>query len=342
MCQNYFIQLLLALTGRMNPLQELGGEEKKNSVKFVEKINDCIIKVITKTDKKTSGIRALGLWIMADYKHGVSVANNEEVLNFLVATANDKTKTEYKYSAECLALCIGNPAIRKAILDVEQHIMFIWLLNEDDYSIRVNGALALAKLSAVHEESRLMALREFQALECLKPVLFYFLKNINKTELPNIVLNALECLSYFSLHIEVKLYLLDPIKRAKKEYETYLNYILPYVKSDKRAVRHGILQILLNLSLSEEDKLMAQSEKEDALRKLQKVAERGLPHKATEEHEKLAKRAGKRYHVKKIRSQLIRLNSIQTMHDIVKAYKKEHQTLREKNTKNSDQKFDEK
>ena len=54
-----------------------------------------------------------------------------------------------RIAAECLSICAGNPSIRQAILEVEQHIMFVWLLQSEDYDIRVNGALALAKFAAI-------------------------------------------------------------------------------------------------------------------------------------------------------------------------------------------------
>jgi hypothetical protein len=54
-----------------------------------------------------------------------------------------------RIAAECLSICVGNPSIRQAILEVEQHIMFIWLLQSEDYDIRVNGALASAKFAAI-------------------------------------------------------------------------------------------------------------------------------------------------------------------------------------------------
>ena len=54
-------------------------------------------------------------------------------------------------AAECLALCVGNPQIRQALLEVEQHVMFVWLLRSKDYDVRTHGALALSKFAVVNK-----------------------------------------------------------------------------------------------------------------------------------------------------------------------------------------------
>eukprot|EP00487_Bulimina_marginata_P004394 TRINITY_DN20652_c0_g1_i1.p1 TRINITY_DN20652_c0_g1~~TRINITY_DN20652_c0_g1_i1.p1 ORF type:complete len:110 (-),score=8.77 TRINITY_DN20652_c0_g1_i1:155-484(-) len=106
---------------------------------------------------------------------------------------------------------------------------------------------------------------------------------------------CIETISYSSLHIETKL--------AMIEKENAILQLLVCVSStryfvENRSLRHGLLTIILNCSLSKEDVHRFMSEKEEQLTKLKKVVSKGLPKDPTKQDDIIQSRAGDKEKIK--------------------------------------------
>ena len=121
------------------------------------------------------------------------------------------------------------------------------------------------------------------------------------------------------------------ITRSDKNV-SYLQELFTLCDTDfftyNRALRHGLLAMILNVSLSAEDAQSFMTEKEKQILKLKKVVGKGLPNHHTKTDDLINSLAGKQEEISTIRRDIIKsAQIIKVMYDIIKAQEKENKTI---------------
>ena len=266
---------------------------------------------------------------------------------------------------EVLALSCSNSTIRDAIIKSNNQHLFAWILDTDDLMVRAYSANALSKFAAIDDDSRELALGgPNRCMYSCCAIIYYLLQNEDKNIINNKSQNDLEnnkkldieklfkqtdkdkdktndddeyrnyklplmnlcveTISYLSLHLETKLGIIGNKNEILK--------LLVSISSTRyflqnRSLRHGLLTIILNCSLSKDDVTRYMSEKEEQLAKLRKVVSKGLPKDPTKQDEIIQSRAGSKEKIKEIQKELIKENCIYLIYNIVKFTNQENKKV---------------
>ena len=328
------VRLLKALRGLSMILQS--NHALGTSIASKEDILNCIVEVATINEPKND-----------ESEEEMKEESQVDPIGFL--------------GCEVLALSCSNTAIREAIIKSNNQHLFAWILDSNDLMIRAYSANALSKFAAIDEDSRELALggNNRCMLSCCS-IIYYLLQNEDHNLINNKSVNDLsntskydghyftdskgvsveedefrnyklplmnlcvESISYLSLHIETKLGIISNKNEILK--------LLVSISSTRyflrnRSLRHGLLTIILNCSLSKEDVHRYMSEKEEQLMKLKKVVSKGLPRDPTKQDEIIQSRAGSKDKIAAIQKELINENCMYLIYNIVKFTNRENKKI---------------
>ncbi|ETO26523.1 hypothetical protein RFI_10613, partial [Reticulomyxa filosa] len=137
---------------------------------------------------------------------------------------------------------------------------------------------------------------------------------------------CIECISYLTLQVEIKLAMVE-------NDDTLLKVLFSLSKTRyflrNRALRHGLLTVILNCSLSKHDADKALSQKEKQIHKLKKVVAKGLPNNPLKEDEMIHSHAGEDEQISMVQEHLVACNCVYLMYEIIRSTQKENKQIDE-------------